>query len=218
MKLILPIVLALACAALLVALFLTKKNDRAQFDSDIAAFTDCSNMLVAVQGQVVNQNATITTFSNSLNDCQTALLTTSNSLVAAQSAVALDSDQITSLTQQVAQTQSDIQTLQAFGRQAMDQTNQLNGKIAALNTQLTLTESNLAAVQKDHLLLEDRLRQDVAERLIIARKFYNPQELQAQLAKLKDFGGSLDVTADKIYAGLDVEVSSNGTLHVLAPQ
>lgn len=214
MKTILTIALALGCAALIAALFLTKRNDTAQFASDAGAFNECSNTMVAAQAQVDSYNGTIITLSNNLNDCQSAFVTSSNNLVAAQSTIDTDSGQITNLTQQVAQLGADSQ---AFGQTVMDLTNQLNSQIAALNQQVALTETNMAAVQHDHVLLEERLRRDVAERLVIERKFYNFDALQAQMDKLKSYPG-LDITADKIYEGLDVEVSSNGTMHVLAPE
>jgi hypothetical protein len=75
----------------------------------------------------------------------------------------------------------------------------------------------LVQFRKDYGLLQNRLQRDVGERLVIERKFNNPEALQAQLVKLKEYGGSFDVTADKIYSGLDVEVRSNGVAHVIAP-
>jgi chromosome segregation ATPase len=211
MKQILTIILALVCAALLVALFLTKRSDNAQHETDASTITELSNTLATAQSQVTTCNGTIVTLSNRLDECQVASVTFSNNFVAAQSTIALGAEQITNLTGQVNQLKSDNQ---ACGQQVLDLTNQ----IVALNQKVAVTEANLEAVHKDHLLLEDRLRRDVAERLVIQRKFYNPEALHAQLDKLKEVGGSFDVTADKIYAGLDVEVRSNGTIHVLSPE
>jgi len=210
MKQILTIVLALACAALLAALFFVKQSDNAQHETDAAAFIELSNTLAVAQSQVVSCNGTISAMSNRLDECQSASLTLSNDLVAAQSTITLGADQITNLTRQVAQLESDNQ---ACGLQVTDLTNQ----IAALNQKVAVTETNLNAVHADHLLLEQRLRRDVAERLVIQRKFYNFDALQAQMDKLKGYPG-LDITADKIYAGLDVEVRSNGTIHVVSPE
>jgi hypothetical protein len=214
MKTILTIVLSVVCVALIVVLFFTKKNDSAQFESDASAFNECSNSLDAAQSRIVIGNGTIITLSNNLNDCQSALLTSSNNLVAAQATIDADSGQITNLTQQVARLNADSQ---ALGQQVMDMTNRLNSQMAALSQQLAVTQTNMAAVQHDQVLLEERLRQDVGERLVIQRKFYNFDALQAQMDKLKGYPG-LDITADQIYKGLDIEVRSNGTFHVLAPE
>lgn len=210
MKNILTVVLVLICAALLAGLYFVKQSGTAQHETDVTSFNDVSNTLVSAQAQIVSCNGTIITLSNRLDECQTASLTLSNNLIAAQSATALASDQVTKLTRQIAQLESDNQ---ACGQQTMDLTNQ----IIALNQKVAVTETNLADEHKDHLLLEERLRRDVAERLVIQRKFYNFDALQMQMDKLKGYPG-LDITADKIYAGLDVEVRSNGTIHVLSPE
>jgi len=211
MKQILTIVLSLVCAALLVALFLIKHSDNAQHETDAGSINELSNTLAAAQSQVTSYNGMIVTLSNRLDECQAMSVTFSDNFIAAQSAIAIGAEQITNLTEQVARLKSDNQ---AYDRQVMDLTNQ----VLALNQRVAVTQSNSETVHKDHLLLEERLRRDVAERLVMQRKFYNPKALQAQMDKLKEFGGSFDVTADKIYAGLDVEVRSNGTIHVLTPQ
>ena len=215
MKNILTTVLALACVTLLVAFFLTKQGATAQHDTDTASITEFSNTLTAAQSQITDWRGTMINLSNHLDECQSAALATSNTLAAAQTTIAADATQITDLTQQVARLGSENQ---ALGRSAMEMTNALNSQLATLNEKVTLLATNLEDVQRDHVLLEDRLRRDVAERLVIQRQFYNPEALQAQMNKLKDAAGSLDVTADKIYAGLDIEVRSNGSIHVLSPE
>ena len=87
--------------------------------------------------------------------------------------------------------------------------------MAGLTGQIALTTSNLNQVNKDYALLENRLRRDVAARVVVERKFNNPSELQTQLQYLKEHPAA-EVSADSIYAGLDVEVQSNA-FHVIAP-
>jgi hypothetical protein len=93
----------------------------------------------------------------------------------------------------------------------MDLTNQLAG----LARQMALTQTNLVQANKDHALLENRLRRDVAERMVVERKFNNPLELQAQIQNLKT-NPAVVISAESIYAGLDVEVKSNA-VHVISP-
>jgi hypothetical protein len=68
-----------------------------------------------------------------------------------------------------------------------------------------------------YTLLENRLRRDVGERVVMERQFNSPSELQAQIKKVKD-NPPRPVTPQNIYHGLDIEVESNGTFHVLSPQ
>jgi len=208
MKHYLSTVLTLACAALIIALFVIKGGDNAQHEKDAAAFADVSNRLDSAQTQMVIYQGTLLTLSNNLGACQSAALTFSNQLMEAESTIALGAEQITNLTRRVAAAESENQTL---GQRVMDLTNQLAG----LTGQIALTESNLNQANKNYALLEERLRRDVAERVVVERKFNNPSELQAQMQYLKKHPAEV-ISADSIYAGLDVEVRSNA-FHVISP-
>ncbi|HYA79118.1 MAG TPA: hypothetical protein VED19_01255 [Candidatus Nitrosopolaris sp.] len=208
MKHYLSTALALACIALVISLVVTKRGDNAQYESDAGAITGFSNQLASVKVQVAAYNGTLTTLSNSLDESRSVSLTLSNHLAEAESTVALDTEQITNLNRQVAEVASENQALRLH---AMDLTNQMAG----LTSQIALIETNLAQANKDYALLENRLRRDVAERLVVERKFYNLPALQAQVERLKTYPGG-DVSAKSIYAGLDVEVKSNA-VHVIAP-
>jgi chromosome segregation ATPase len=119
----------------------------------------------------------------------------------------LNTEQITNLNQQVAAAESENQT---FVQRFMDLTNQMAG----LTSQIASNEAGLNQANKDYALLENCLRRDVAERVVAERKFYNPLELQTQMQKLKKNPAEA-ISAENIYRGLDVEVKSNGTLHVI---
>ncbi len=209
MKLYLPIVLALACAVLVISLIVIKRGDNARHENDAGAMADFSNQLTSAQTQIATGNETILTFSNSLDESRSASLTFSNRLIEAESAMVLDTEQITNLNRQVAETESENQTL---GRRVMDLTNQLAG----LTMQIASTTASLKQANNDYALLENRLRRDVAERTVVERKFNNPSELQAQMQKLEKNPTDV-ISSESIYAGLDVEVKSNGTFHVISP-
>jgi chromosome segregation ATPase len=202
----------LACAVLVISLVVVKHGDDARHESDVGAIDDYSNQLDSAQTQIAIDNGTIIIFSNSLAASQSASLTFSNQLMEAQSTIALDTEQITNLNLQVAEVESENQSL---GRRVMDLTNQMTSQIASLTSQIALTETNLDQANKDYVLLENRLRRDVAERVVLERKFCNPSELQAQIQRLKEYPFDV-ISAESIYAGLDVEVKSN-SFHVIAP-
>ena len=208
MKQYLFTVLALACTVLVVSVIVMKRGDNAQHENDAGAITDFSNQLASVKVQVAAYNGTLITLSNSLDESQSVSLTFSNHLAEAESTIALDTEQITNLNRQVAEVESENQTL---GQRVMDLTNQMAG----LTSQIALTETSLAQANRDYALLENRLRRDVAERLVVERKFNNLSELQAQMERLKNYPGG-EVSAESIYAGLDMEVKSNA-VHVIAP-
>lgn len=204
----LSLTFGLGFAGLLISLIFVKQSDNAQHESDVTAITDFSNRLDAAQTQVAFFTGTTLTLSNSLDESRSATLTFSNQWIEAQSNIALADDQITKLTRRVSEVESENQTL---NQSVLDLTNQAGG----LAGQVALTTSNLNQAYQQYALLENRLRRDVAERLVVERKFNNPAELQAQLLYLKQHPAE-EVSADSIYAGLDVEVKSN-TFHVIAP-
>jgi len=206
MKLYLPVVLALACAALVISIVVIKQGDNAQHETDAGAMADFSNRLDSAQIQIAFCKGTMLTLSNRLDDSQSASLTFSNQLVEAESNTVLDAQQITNLNQQVAEAESENQTLV---RSVMDLTNQMAG--LARQSGASLDQAN-----KNYALLEERLRQDVAERVVVERKFNNPSELQTQMQYLKQHPADV-ISAGSIYAGLDVEVSSNA-FHVISPK
>jgi chromosome segregation ATPase len=164
--------------------------------------------LDVAQTQIAFLTGTTITLSNSLDASRSTTLTFSNQWLEAQSNIAVAAEQITNLTRRVAEVEAENQTL---SRQVVDLTNQMAG----LAGQIALTASNLNQANQDYALLENRLRRDVAERLVVDRKFNNPSELQAQLEYLKHHPAE-EISADSIYAGLDVEVKSNA-FHVIAP-
>jgi chromosome segregation ATPase len=209
MKQYLITALALACTVLVVSLVVMKRGDKAQHESDTGAFADFSNRLASAQIQIAFCQGTMLTLSNRLDVYQSATLTLSNLLTEAGATIARDAGQITNLTRQVAAVESENQTL---GRRVMDLTNQMAG----LTSQIALTGTNLAQVNKDYALLENRLRRDVAERLVVQRKFNNHSELQTQMEYLKTHPGG-ETSVESIYTGLDVEVKSNA-FHVIYPE
>lgn len=208
--------LALAGIVLVISLIVVKRGDNAQHETDAGAIADYSNRLSSAELRVAIREGTMLTFSNRLDASLSASLVFSNQLMAAQSNIALGSEQITSLNRQVADVKSENQTLD--GR-VMSLTNQLAGctnQIALIEASLAQTNKDLVQARKDYALLENRFRIDVAERTVVERKFNNPPELQAQMRKLKKNPAGV-ISADSIYAGLNVEVKSNGTCHVIAP-
>jgi chromosome segregation ATPase len=211
MKNYLSLALALAFIGLVIAFIVMKRGDNAQHETDAGAIADYSNRLDTAQIQIAACKGTMLTLSKSLDERRSAALTFSNQLMEAKSAVVLGMEQITNLNRRVAEVESENQNLQTLGQRVMDLTNQ----VAGLTAQIALAGTNLDQANKDYALLENRLRRDVAERVVVERKFYNLPELQTQLEYMKTHPGG-DVSAESIYAGLDVEVRSNA-FHVIAP-
>lgn len=214
MKLFLTLALGVACIGLSVALVMVKQGGNAQHEADAGAIDGLSNQLTSAQAQVASGNGVILALSNSLGQSQSAALGFSNQLAGTQSAVASGLGQITDLDHQLLAAKSENH---ALGQSIATLTNQvasMASQTTALTSKIFLTQSELAHVNQDYALLENRLRRDVAERLVVERKFNNPLELQGRLQFLKT-NPVVVVSEESIYAGLDVEVKSNA-FHVIS--
>jgi len=215
------IILGAVCVVLVIALIMTKHSDNTQHDSDVGAINDFSNQLDLAQMHVSICNGTALIFSNSLNESVSTALTFSNQLSGAQSTIALDAQQITNLSRQVmeaqAENQASVQRLLDLAGKMTNEVDRLTRQLAAAQASLLETNKNLVQLGKDYALLENRFRVDVAERVVVERKFNNLHELQVQLRNVKQNPPGTITTAG-IYAGLNVEVKSDGTFHVIAPK
>ena len=200
---------ALVCIVVVISLVMVKRNDEAQHENDAGALAGCSNQLTLAQAQITGCNEMLLALSNRLEESESASFASSNRLTEAESNLVLDTQRITNLTPGVAAVESEKQ---ALDQRVMDLTNQTAG----LTRQIASNQVSLEQAYKDYALLENRLRRDVAGRLVVERKFNNPSELQAQLQNLKKHPAGV-ISAESIYAGLDVEVISNA-FHVISPE
>jgi chromosome segregation ATPase len=216
----LPVVLGIVSLGLAVALFMTKQGGDAQHATDSAAILDVSNQLSAAQAGLTASSATLATLSNSLDQCQSASLTLSNTLSGqlanSQSALNREAEQIASLNTKVTEMDTASQAASQHTAELASQVTTLTKQLTQSQADLASTKDSLARANTDYSLLEDRFRIDVAERLVMQRKFYNQRELQKQLENLRNFP-TVEVTPGMIYAGLDVRVESNGKFHVISP-
>ena len=216
MKQYLSTVLVLVSILLAVALVMTKRSDHAELDTAAATLTDFSNQLDTAQAQIVIRNGDLLTLSNRFVECTSTTLTLSNQLSEAQSTIALHTEQLINLNRRIATAASENETL---NQGLLDLTNQMTAlkeQTARTEASLIRTNQDLVQMQKDYGVLSGRLRQDVAERLILERKFRSPSAMQGQIEFLK-YSPEEIMTAERIYAGLNVEVRSNGTVRVLSP-
>ena len=212
MKNYLFIALALACAVLAASLVMTKRSDNAQHETDSGAIADFSNRLDSAQSQIAAGKETVLTLSKSLDERGSASLALSNQLTEARSAVASDAEQLANLARQIAAAESEKKTL---NEQLADLNSQMTNQVADLKGQLASARAGLEQLTKGCLLLEDRFRRDVAARVVAERKFNNFAELQAQLKYLGN-NPAKTITAEGIFAGLDIVVKSNA-FYVYSP-
>ena len=208
------IALAVVSIVLAVVLITTKNSDNAQMTADANAIVDYSNRLDTAEMHVSERNGALIILSNTLAETTQTL---SNQLTAAQATVAQNAEQLTKLNEQVATAAADNRDLNQRIVNLTNQVSSLSAQLYQTQTNLTQTSQNLALAKTNYAALENRFRRDVAERIVVEHKFNMISELQAQLKKLQTNPGQW-ATPKSIYEGLNVEVSSNGACHVIAPE
>jgi predicted nucleic acid-binding Zn-ribbon protein len=216
-KLLSTVILGLLCLGLAVSLVVSKRNNDAQHERDAETITSASNLLSSSQMEVAAVKDKVITLSNQLESCQSASLTFSNELTEAKSAHATAKEglerQITDLNQQITRQSTQLETEKQASSQNIAA---LTHQITELTNQIASARSSLLQANKDYVLLENRFRRDVAERVIAERKFNNRTELKAQLEYLQ-WNSSTEISEDRIREGLNVIVKSN-LCYVIAPE
>ena len=216
MKSYLTIILTVVSVLLAAALFQTKHSDNAQMAADAGTIGDYSNRLDTAQAQLTVRAGTLVTLSNRLDECAAAAGAVSNRLAEARSAFAGQTEQVAQLNRQITSATAENQSL---SQQVVGLTNQVakvSAQLAQTQASLAQTNQDLVQLHKDYALLDNRFRRDVAERVVVERKFNTYAEVEEQAKKLK-LSPAPAVTAESIYKDLDVEVKANGEAHVIAP-
>jgi predicted nucleic acid-binding Zn-ribbon protein len=214
MKHLSTVILGLLCLGLAVSLFVSKRNNDAQHEKDAETITSVSNLLASSQTEVAASKGEVITLSNRLETCQSASLAFSNEVIEAKSTLATAKEslerQITDLNRQITQ----METKTRASNQSIADLTHLN---AQLTNQIASAQASLLQANKDYVLLENRFRRDVAERVIVERKFNNRKELKAQLEYLY-WNPSKEISEDRIREGLNVVVGKSNLCYVIAPE
>ena len=215
MKHLLPVILGLLCVGLAIALFGSKRDNDAQHEKDAETITSASNILSSAWKEVAAIKVNVSTLSNQLETSQSTSLTFSNQLIEAKSAFAAAKEaserQITDLKGQ------STQQLETEKQASSQRIAELTNHISHLTNQIASAQATLFQASKDYALLENRFRRDVAERVIVERRFNNRQELRAQLENLQ-WNPTREISEDRIREGLNVVVGKSNQCYVIAPE
>jgi len=179
-------------------------------ETDATTITDFSNRLDSAQAKITAHEGTILTLSNRLNESASTSLTLSNQIT-------LQSERITRLSQRVTTAASENETLGRNATELSNQVSALKEQIARTETSLAETNQTLAEVSNQNVLLQHAFLRDAAERLVLERKFNSLTEVQAQEQKILSSPARIP-TLQSIYAGLNVEVTTNGIARIIAPE
>jgi predicted nucleic acid-binding Zn-ribbon protein len=209
------VILGLLCLGLAIALFLSKRDNDAQQERYTETITTASNLLVSAEKEVAAFKGKVASLSNQFETCQSTSLTFSNELIDVKSALATTKESLErQITDLKAQSTQQLETEKQASSQRIAE---LTNHISDLTNQIASAQTNLLQANKDYALLDNRFRRDVAERVIVERRFYNRQELKAQLEMLQ-WNPAKEISEDRIREGLNVVVGKSNLCYVIAPE
>jgi chromosome segregation ATPase len=236
------VVLTVVCAGLAVALIAAKKTTHDQLNDKAAAILDISNQLVAANDHVNDLQQVNLVLTNNFIASQHQMAALSNGITQASGALASAKATLQGAQDQIANLNGRITDLEAQNKVLDDRAAVLTNTIGALNTQITDTEQKLAGSETNNIFLEKELQQQIAQRAELERKFDDLNEVRAQVKKLRDElfvarrlqlmrngandqkGAQLLVqphsaaaSAKTPHYDLNVEVGSDGSVHVIPP-
>jgi len=236
------VIVAVAGAALAVALFASKKVTGDQLKDNAVTILEFSNQLIDANESLDKLQQVNLELTNDLAAIQQQAVQYSNSvsgaLASAKASLQSSQDQIANLNGRVAD-------LEAQNKVLDDRATTLTNTILALNAQITDTERRLANSETNNAFLEKELQRQIAQRADLERKFDDLNELRAQIKKLRDElfvsrrlqlmrnsatelkGAQLLVQSRNTtpaaaakpppHYDLNVEVGSDGSVHVIPP-
>lgn len=240
------VILAVACIALGIALYATKQQGDEQHVKDSGAITDFSNQLSDVNLQLVNLGQVNLALTNDLAVSRAEAARISNNLVAISITLTNTQDTMTaSLTtaqEQITNLNSQITDLEAQNKVLDQRATDLTNAIAQLNAVIADTQNQLATSQTNNVYLQEQLKQQMAQRAELERRFNDLSEIRNQYKKLKNDayvarrieldkhnnldkkGGQVLIertpptppTSQQLY-NLNVEVGSDGSVKVIPP-
>jgi chromosome segregation ATPase len=173
------VLLVVICVGLVVALVAGKKRADSQQKKDADTILDFSNQLTTASASLDELRQVNLMLTNDLDASRQTLTTLSNQYVATSASLSNSEAALKTAQDQIADLEAQNQ---ALDQRAADMTN----TIANLSTQITETQMKLVESETNNSFLEGELKQQVAERAELERKFNNLSQVRAQVRKLRD--------------------------------
>jgi chromosome segregation ATPase len=239
------VILAVACGGLVIGLFATKNAADERLKKDADAILDFSNQLVAATANLDELRQVNLMLTNDLAGSRQEALTFSNQFTKTSGTLASTKASLQSAQDQIASLNSRIASLETRNQVLDQRAAALTNAIASLNAQIADTQQKLAGSETNNAFLEKELQRQTAAKAELESKFNNLSTVRAQVKKLKDDlvvarrlqwmregsdpgtqqkgarllmqrTASATNTARPPHYDLNVEVSSDGSIHVIS--
>jgi chromosome segregation ATPase len=239
------VILVAACIVLVGALWVTQREAYEDKKTDTVAILDFSNQLVTARHDIDELGQVNLKLTNELAASRQETLTFSNQVVETSSALADTKTSLQSAQDQITNLSSHVANLEAENQELDQRAARLTNALASLNEQIAETQQKLADSQTNNAFLEKELQQQMAARAELEAKFNNLTAVRAQARKLRDDmviarrlrwmregtdptrqikGAELLLQRSSPYVApppehydLNVEIGSDGSIHVIPP-
>jgi len=242
-------ILAVACVGFAVALLVVKHQADIQQQNSASTISDFSNQIVKANVSIDDLNQVNLNLTSDLATNRQMSLELSNKLVETVGTLSNTTASLQSAQEEITNLNQHIADLEAQNQVLDQRASSLSNTIASLDTQITFTQMKLAASETNNTFLDDELKQQVAQKAELERKFNDLDDVRAQVRKLRDDllaarrlewmregidpnkqvkGGQLlmqrpasatnaaPAAGSSLY-NLNVEVGSDGSVHVIPP-
>jgi chromosome segregation ATPase len=240
------VVLAVACVGLVIGLIATKKQAESQRNADAGTILEFSNQLTTANISIDDFRQVNLVLSNDLANSREQALTFSNNFAESSDALASTKTSLQGAMDQITNLNGRISDLEAQNLVLDQRANSLSNTIATLDSQITDTEQKLSTSETNNAFLTSELQRQMAEKAEMQRKFNDLTEVRDQVKKLRDelfvarrlqwMRAGIDPSTQQKGAeqlmqrqpaatatnfpphyDLNVEVGSDGSVHVIPP-
>jgi chromosome segregation ATPase len=185
-KILVTIILSLACIGLVVALVVIKTKERQELTENSGTILSLSNDLTSAQEQIAGLNQVNLILSNNVSGSQETAAALSNRLTEAQSQLTEARTGIATAREEITNLNHQVSTLETKNKELEHQAGELSRQMAELDKQIAVTEASLAQSETNNVFLENELKKQVADRAALEHRFTDIAQVRSQLHKLKD--------------------------------
>src|SRR5665213_2375150 len=241
------VILAAFCVGLAIALIATKKTADDQVKKTSDTILQFCNELSSANANLDDLRQVNLMLTNDLAANRQILVTVSNNLAEASGALTQAKVTLQTAQDEISNLNNRINDLEAQNQALDDRAARLTNSIAQLDSQIAATRQQLSSSQTNNALLAGELQKQMAQKAELERKFNNLQAVRAQVKKLRDelfearrlewmnagYNSSTPVKGAELLVqrapvpahaatnaspyDLNVEVGSDGSVHVIAP-
>ncbi|MEJ0090355.1 MAG: hypothetical protein WDM80_11510 [Limisphaerales bacterium] len=180
------VILAALAASLLIALLVTKKQTDELRKKDAETIVEFSNQLVTASSSLNDLRQVNLVLTNDIVASHQGLEIASNSLAEAAAAIAGTKALLENAEGQITNLSTRINDLETENKALDERANSLSNAITVLNVEIAETRQKLAVSETNNTFLTFELQKQMAQKAELERKFNDLNTVRTQFKKLRD--------------------------------